>query len=119
MWFRAFWLRLSKMSFLSVIKHIWGGVETFANIAAPAEPEIAMIPMVGAPFAAIIQGITLMEKILPGAGAGPQKKVAVTAITNAAVPGIDQGTLSTVIDEVVQALNAMAAAQDKLGGPGR
>lgn len=101
-------------SFLGVLQHIWNSVETFANIAAPAETEIAMIPLVGGPMALVLQAITAMEKILPQSGAGAAKKTAVTAIVNAAHPGLEQSTLSAAIDAVVAGLNQIAAAQATL-----
>lgn len=101
-------------SFLSVLKAIGRGIETFASLAAPALPEIGLIPVAGPAISAVVQGIVAMEKILPQSGVGAAKKAAVTAIANAAAPGLDQATLSTAIDEIVAALNQMAAAEAKL-----
>lgn len=102
------------MSFLAVIKSIWHGVSTAANFAAPDAAAIASIPIVGGPAALIIQAIVAAEKLVPVNGQGAAKKTAVTAIVNAAQPGIDPSTLSTVIDELVAGLNALQAASAKL-----
>lgn len=102
------------MSFLSVVKSIWHGIEGAANFAAPFAGEIATIPIVGGPAAIILNAIIAAEKIVPAAGNGAAKKTAVTALVNAATPGIPAATLSTVIDELVAALNAANAATAKL-----
>lgn len=102
------------MSFLSVVKNIWHGIEGAANIAAPYESTIAGIPVIGGPASIIIGAILAAEKIVPASGNGAAKKTAVTALVNAAAPGIAPATLSTAIDELVKALNDLNAASAKL-----
>jgi hypothetical protein len=101
-------------SFLGVLKSIWHGVEGAANAVQPFEAAIATIPVVGGPAAIILNAIVAAEKIVPAAGNGAAKKTAVTSLVNAAAPGIDPTTLSTAIDEIVTALNALNAAAAKL-----
>ncbi len=101
-------------NFLSVIQHIWSGITSVVNVAAPYESTIAAIPVVGGPAAIIIGAILAAEKIVPQPGNGAAKKTAVTALVNAAAPGITPATLSQAIDELVAALNAVQAATAKL-----
>jgi len=98
------------MSFLSVLKSIGHVVATGAADMAPFEPAIAAIPVAGAPIATVIGAITAVEGLVPHAGAGPAKKAAVTSVVTAAIPTIDPVALSSAIDQIVTALNAMSKA---------
>jgi hypothetical protein len=102
------------MSFLSVVEKIWHGITVGVNAAEPYASQISAIPIVGAPASIIINSIFAAERLVPTSGNGAAKKAAVTALANAASPGIPPATLSTAIDELVSALNALSSAAAKL-----
>lgn len=95
------------MSFISVLKSIGHVFKTGVGVADQLAPEIAAIPVAGAPIVAVLGAITAMEQLIPQSGAGAAKKQAVTTVVNAASPGIDPATLSTAIDQIVAAFNAI------------
>jgi hypothetical protein len=101
------------MSFLSILKSIGHALGTVAGDIAPFSGAIAAIPVGGPIAATILNAIGVAEQTL-GAGAGAAKKAAATATVNAAAPGLNQATLSAVIDNTVAALNAIQAAMKTL-----
>jgi hypothetical protein len=102
------------MSFLSVLGSIGHVVKTGVADVMPFEPAIAAIPVAGGPIVAVLSAITAVEGIVSKSGAGTAKKAAVTAVVNAAAPGIDPAALSTSIDQIVAALNALTKAEQAL-----
>jgi hypothetical protein len=102
------------MSFLPVLESILSVAENIANVAQPLEPLIGLIPVAGGPINLILNAMIAAEKLVPATGNGAAKKTAVTTLVNAAAPGIPATTLSTAIDEIVTALNALNAAASKL-----
>jgi hypothetical protein len=102
------------MSFLSVLKSIGHGIQVGVSDASAFSGIIGSIPVVGAPIDLALNAITAVEKLVPASGNGAAKKTAVTALVNAATPGIDPTTLSNAIDAIVAALNALEAATSKL-----
>lgn len=101
------------MSFMSVLKTIGHDFGIGVAVATKLEPVIGEIPVVGAPINLVLNAITAVEQLVPTAGAGAAKKSAVTTLVNASTT-IDPAVLSAVIDDVVSALNALAAAGAKL-----
>jgi hypothetical protein len=104
------------MSFLGVLKAIGHGVLVGLGAAEKLSPEIAMIPMIGAPASAILSAIAAVEQAIPNGG-GAAKKTAATTLVNATAPGIDPATLSSTIDSVVAGLNTLTAALAALKAP--
>ena len=103
------------MSFLSIVRGIGHGISVGVAAAQPLEPLIGSIPVVGAPVNAVLGAITGIEQLFPQSGMGAAKKTAVTALVSAAVPSVTAApNLSTIIDELVAALNALSAAAAKL-----
>lgn len=102
------------MSFVSVLKAIGHGIGVVVADAVPLEPAIGSIPVVGAPADLVINAIAAVEKLIPGSGNGAAKKAAVTSIVSATNPTVDAATLSTTIDDVVAAFNAISTAVAKL-----
>ncbi len=98
------------MSFLSVLKtigHVIGGLPA---AVAPLNPLIAAIPVAGPLAVTILGAVAAAENLVQAANSGPVKKSIVTAIVNANHPGTDQATLSTTIDKIVAAMNALSVA---------
>jgi hypothetical protein len=99
------------MSFLSVLKTIGHVLQVGVTDAKPFLPIVASVVPGAAPIVTTVLGaIGAAESLIPQEGAGAVKKSVVTTITNAAAPGIDQTTLSSATDEIVAALNKLAAA---------
>ena len=98
------------MSFLSVLKSIGHVLSVGVADASKFSPAISAIPVAGPLITTVLGAVTAVEGLIPQSGAGAAKKAAVTAITNAAVPGVDASALSTLIDQVVAGLNTLAAA---------
>jgi tRNA U34 5-methylaminomethyl-2-thiouridine-forming methyltransferase MnmC len=120
------------MSFLSVLKSIGGVFGKVTSVITPLEPVIAAVPVYGPAFDSIFNSVIAVEQLFANllptttpagtpaatAQAGALKKSVVTAIVNstAATP-IPEATLSTTIDQIVAALNALQAAQAKVSTP--
>ncbi len=98
------------MSFLSVLKTIGHVFVTGTAVATSVEPLIGAIPVAGPIAVTILNAITAAEGLITTAANGAVKKQVVTAVVNAQHPGVDQSHLSTTIDQVVAAMNALAAA---------
>lgn len=110
------------MSFLSVLKSIGGVFGKVTAVVQPLEPAIAAIPVYGPAFDTIFNTVVSVEGLFAGAasGLGAAKKSVVTQVVAATVPAAQQpapATLSTTIDEIVAALNALQAAQAKASAP--
>ena len=109
------------MSFLSVLKSIGGVSGKVTAVVQPLEPVIAAIPVYGPAFNTIFNTVVSVEGLFAGvASAGATKKSFVTTVVNATVPAaqaVPAATLSTTIDEIVAALNALQAAQVKAATP--
>lgn len=103
------------MSFLSVLKSIGGVFGKVNSVVAPLEPVIAAVPVYGPAFDTIFNAVVSVEGLFAGAvSAGAAKKSVVTTVVNAALPAaqaVPAPTLSTTIDEIVTALNALQTAQ--------
>lgn len=102
------------MSFISVLKSIGHVVKTGVADIEPFAPVIAAIPVAGGPISAVIGAIGAVESLIPQPGSGAAKKQAVTTVVNAAAPGIDPTALSSAIDQIVAAFNAIATASANL-----
>ena len=105
------------MSFLSVLKsigHVFGEITT---AAAPLEPLIGAIPVVGPIANTILQAVIAAEGLITTAANGSAKKAVVTAIVNAQHTGVDQTTLSAKIDQIVAAMNALQVALASIPAP--
>jgi hypothetical protein len=105
------------MSFLSVLKsigHVFGAV---ATAATPLEPLIGAIPVAGPIADTVLSAITAAEGLVTTASQGAAKKAVVTAVVNAQHPGVDQSALSTTIDQVVAAMNALSTALASIPAP--
>jgi hypothetical protein len=102
------------MSFLSVLKSIGHGIETGISDAQALSPVLSVIPVIGAPAVLALNAITAVEKLLPSTGNGAAKKAAVTALVTAAAPQIPATTVSSSIDAIVAALNALKTATEPL-----
>ena len=74
----------------------------------------ADFPLYGGPVQSILSMVVALESMFPHGGMGIAKKAAVTAVVAAAHPTLDAPTLSTAIDGIVAALNALQAAAAKL-----
>ncbi len=98
------------MSFLSVLKTIGHFVAIGAAGIAPAAPALGAIPVAGPIITTVLGAIAAVEQLIPQLGVGAIKKQIVTNIVSTAVPGVDTTALSPVIDEIVAAMNALAAA---------
>ena len=109
------------MSFLSVLTSLGGGFGKVTSVVTPLEPAIAAIPVYGPTFDTIFNAVVSVESLFTGvASAGAAKKSVVTTVVNATVPtaeAVPPATLSTTIDEIVAALNALQAAQVKAATP--
>ncbi len=109
------------MSFLSVLKSIGGVFGKVTSVVTPLEPVIGAIPVYGPAFDTIFNAVVSVEGLFTGvASAGAAKKSVVTTVVNATVPAaqaVPPATLSTTIDEIVAALNALQAAQVKAATP--
>lgn len=103
------------MSFIGVLKHIGHIVGIVSEDAAPFGSLISLIPVFGPVASTVLAAIVAEEKNVQSAGAGAAKKAAVTAKVNVLAPGIDPATLSTAIDEMVAALNALFQSTSLLG----
>ena len=101
------------MSFLSVLKSIGHGFEIGVADASKFSGLISAVPVFGGPAVSILNAVTAIEGLLPS-GNGAAKKTAVTAVVTATNPEIPAATVSTGIDEVVAALNQLAAAMAKI-----
>ena len=98
------------MSFLSVLKSIGqvlGGVTT---VEAQFAPIVGAIPVAGPIINTIFGAIAAAEGLITTVNSGAVKKAVVTAVANAQHPGLNQSQLSTTIDQVVAAMNALSAA---------
>lgn len=98
------------MSFLSVIKSIGHVLGVASTVETQFAPVIGAIPVAGPVINTIFGAIVAAENLITVASQGAAKKAVVTAVVNAQAPGLDPSHLSTVIDQVVAAMNALAAA---------
>lgn len=98
------------MSFLSVLKTIGKVAGTIVGIGTSPTiaPVIGAIPVAGPIIETILNSIFAVEGLVTAAGAGAAKKTAVTAVVTAQHPTIDQATLSTMIDQIVAAMNGLS-----------
>ena len=99
---------------LWLIGHV---IATGVTDVAPFTPVLSVIPVAGPIITTVIGAISAVEGLVPQSGAGAAKKQAVTTVVNAAAPGIDPAALSTAIDQIVAAFNALAAATSALQKP--
>ena len=104
------------MSFISVLKSITSVFTKVNDIVAPLEPTIAAIPGWGSAFNLIFNSVMTVEQLFASIPnqTGAQKKQVAETVINASVPGFDPTVLSTVIDEIVTAMNQLQATQAKL-----
>lgn len=98
------------MSFLSVLKAIGHAIVGVTQVGVALEPIINAVPVIGPIATTILSAVNAAEGLINVASSGPVKKSVVTAIVNAQHPGVDAGSLSAKIDQVVAAMNALASA---------
>lgn len=98
------------MSFLSVLHSIGHALSVGVADLTKAAPVLTAIPVAGPLITTVLGAVSAVEGLIPQTGAGTAKKAVVTAIANAAVPGVDASALSSLIDQVVTGLNTLAAA---------
>ncbi len=95
------------MSFLSILKTIGKDIGIGAQFAAPI---LSLIPGVGTVAGTVLNSIVAVEQLVTASGTGAAKKAAATTIINTVHPGLNQTELSTTVDAVVAALNALETA---------
>ena len=98
------------MSFLSVLKSIGHVITGVTSTATTFDPLIAAIPVVGPVAVTVLGAITSAEGLITTAANGAAKKAVVTAVVNAQHTNVNQSQLSSTIDQIVAALNALQAA---------
>jgi hypothetical protein len=97
----------SFLSVLSSIGHIFG---VAVGVEKSVAPIVGVIPVVGPIVNTIFGAITAAEGLVTSASQGAVKKSIVTAVVNAQHPGVSESALSTTIDQVVAAMNALSVA---------
>ena len=109
------------MSFLSVLQSINSVFTTKINpVVTSLEPAIGAIPVYGPAFDAIFNTVVAVESLFAGLGGattGVAKKTVATTVLAAVAPAIPAATVSSTIDEIVAALNALQAVQAKVSVP--
>ena len=100
------------MSFLHTLESIGGFIRKGTGIVAPFAPIVEAIPTIGPIFGTVFAAIVAVESIVPNGATlpGSAKKAAVTTLVQAAHPSVDSQGLSTGIDAIVSALNALHQA---------
>lgn len=106
------------MSFLSILKAIPLDVgKALLAIAGVGQQIAPAVTAVDPPLGALIAGAAiLIETLIPGAKAGPQRKPVVQAIVAANAPGADQAKTASDIDKAVTALNWIAELEKESPG---
>jgi hypothetical protein len=102
-------------SFLSFFQHLNTDVKKGITVAQPFVQYAGLIPGFGTAFTTIFNTVATLEGLIPTSGQGTVKKATAMAAVNAQVPGLNQTHLSASIDQLVAALNAIAALEPAPG----
>ena len=97
-------------SFGSIFKAIGHVLGIVTGVESTFAPVIGAIPVAGPIINTIFGAVTAAENLVTSASSGAVKKQVVTAIVNAQHPGLDASSLSSKIDQVVAAMNALSSA---------
>lgn len=98
------------MGFTSFIKTLGKDIGIGAQFAAPI---LTLIPGVGTIAGTVLNTVVAVEQLVTTSNSGAAKKAAATTIVNTIHPGLNQADLSTYMDAVVAALNALDMALGK------
>ena len=102
-------------SFLSFFSHLNTDVKKVLTVASPFVQYAGLVPGVGTAITTIFNTVVTLEGLIPTSGNGAVKKATAVAAVNAQMPGLDQAHLSAGIDQLVLALNSLAALEPKPG----